>query len=148
MRKVWAAIGLTLAFTGLALTSLAGPAVATQPQSATLVVMRTGDLVEIGWYANFPGFSDGGAVWTSDFGAFGGGQSPVFAGLLKTSEIGARGTFQTNWQVLDNMGTFGGTCELSGGTDSYQGLHGTGSWTFHEQGGTRFYTCVAAVHFD
>jgi opacity protein-like surface antigen len=148
MRKVWAASALTLAVTALALTSLVGSAAATPPQSATLVVMRNGNLEEIGWYASFPGFSDGGSVWTSDFRAFGGGKSPVFAGLLKSTEIGARGTFQTNWQVLDNMGTFSGTCELSGGTDSYKGLHGTGSWTFHEQGGTRFYTCAAAVHFD
>jgi opacity protein-like surface antigen len=147
MRKIWAVLALPLAVTGLAVTLLAASAAATQPQTATLVVMRNADLEEIGWNATFPGFTDSGS-WTSDFRAFGGGKSPVFAGLLKTTESGVRGTFQTNWQVLDSKGGFSGTCDLSGGTDAYDHMHGAGGWTYREQGGTRFYTCVAAVHWD
>jgi opacity protein-like surface antigen len=147
MRKVRAVLALSLALTGLAVTLLVGSAAATQPQSATLVVMRNGDLEEIGWYGDFPGFSDGGS-WTSDFRAFGGGRSPVFAGLLKTTEFGSRGTFRTNWQVLADKSAFSGTCDLQGGSGAYDRLNGTGSWTFREQGGTRFYTCVAAVHWN
>jgi hypothetical protein len=147
MRKVSAACALALAVTGFGVTLLVGSAAATTPQSATLVVMRTGDLEEIGWYATFPGFSDAGS-WTSDFAAFGGGKSPAFAGLLKTTETGAQGTFETSWQVLDSKGTFSGTCDLRGTTGAYDGLHGTGSWTFREQNEIRFYTCVAGVHWD
>jgi hypothetical protein len=135
-----------LVVAGVLFALTVGPAAATTPQTATLVVMRTGDLQEIGWYATFPDFADAGS-WTSDFAAFGGGMSPVFAGLLKTTETGAQGGFRTNWQVLDN-GTFSGTCDLSGDAGAYDRLHGTGSWTFREQGGVRFYTCVAAVHWD
>jgi hypothetical protein len=143
MRKT-PVVALASLLVGLAL--LVGHAGATTPQTATLVVMRTGDLAEIGWNATFPEFTDSGS-WTSDFAAFGGGMSPVFAGLLKTTETGTHGNFATNWQVLDN-GVFDGTCQVSGLTGQYVGLHGAGSWTFREHDGTRFYTCVTAVHWD
>jgi hypothetical protein len=138
---------LVLAGAVSSLVVATGLARATPPATATIELMRNQDLEEIGWNGSFPGFSDAGS-WTSNFRAFGGGNSPVFAGLIKTTETGAHGTFQTSFQVLDSKGTFSGTCQISGGTGDYAHLQGTGPWSFREQGDTRVYTCVVQAHWD
>jgi len=133
-----------------------GSASATPSATATIVLMRNGDLNEIGWYGDFPAFSsvpafsDAGARWTSDHRAFGGGKSSVFAGLIKTTEYSdqGHGSFQTDFQLLDAKGTFSGNCQVTGKTGDYARLHGTGSWTYFEEGGIRHYKCTARVHWD
>jgi hypothetical protein len=131
----------------VSLIGAVGPVGATPSDTATLVLMRNPDLEEIGWYADFPGFHDVGS-WTSDFRAFGGGKSPVFAGLIKTTQSGGHGSFHTSFQVLEIGDSFGGSCQISGGTGDYAGIHGSGSWRFDAEGDVRFYRCTAAVHWD
>jgi len=58
------------------------------------------------------------------------------------------GTFQTDFQLLDAKGTFSGNCQVTGKTGDYARLHGTGSWTYFEEGGIRHYKCTARVHWD
>jgi hypothetical protein len=146
MRKLKA---LLLAAALLALAAvLAAPVGASPSATETIVLMRNGDLNEVGWSAS-GAFGDSGS-WTTDFLEIGGGQSPTAAGMLKTTETGANGTFEMIFQLTGIPTVFGGTWQITDGTGAYADLHGKGTWIHSTDPvtGNSIFTCTGTVHFD
>ena len=143
LRLAFAALGLLSA-----LVVLAAPVGASVSASETILLKRDANRVEIGWSAS-GAFTDAGS-WTSDFAAFGGGPSPVFAGTIKTTETSTSGSFQMKFQIHGDGGKdFNGTWTISSGTGAYANLEGGGTWTHVDlPNGDGLFTCIGQVHFD
>ena len=140
---------LLLATALLALAAvLAAPVGATPSSTETIVLMRNGDLNEVGWSAS-GAFADSGS-WTTNFLEIGGGRSPTAAGMLKTTETGANGTFEMIFQLTGIPTVFGGTWQITDGTGAYTDLHGNGTWIHSTDAvtGNGIFTCTGTVHFD
>ena len=126
----------------------ATPTRATVSTSQTILLERNANRAEIGWSASGT-FVDAGS-WTTDFAAFGGGRSPVFAGTVKTTETSAYGSFQMLFQIHGDGGKdFAGTWQITNGTGSYAGLKGGGTWTHTDlANGDGLFTCTGQVHVN
>ena len=127
---------------------LATSAGATAGASETILLKRDANRAEIGWSAA-GAFTDAGS-WTTDFVAFGGGPSHVFAGTVKTTEAGAQGSFQINFQIHGDGGKdFSGTWQIAKGTGAYANLSGGGTWTHADlPNGDGLFTCTGQVRLD
>src|SRR5689334_17501702 len=94
----------------------AAPVGATPPSNDVLIVLtqRAADFAPIEWHAG--GLVSDSGTWERGLVRFQGGRSSVFAGTIQTTETGALGSFQMNFQGLGNALTFSGTWQISRGT--------------------------------
>ncbi len=103
---------------------------ATPSDNVTFFLTQHEDFGTIAWDAH--GALEDSGTWDKGLVTFSGGKSPVFAGMIKTTETNTAGTgsFRMNFQGLgyNANGSFSGTWQISRGTGIYAGLHGAGTW--------------------
>jgi len=103
---------------------------ATPSTSVSFFLTQHDDFGTIAWQAH--GAIEDAGTWATGRVTFSGGKSPVFAGMIETAETNTAqtGSFRMNFHGLgyNATGAFSGTWEISRGTGTYKGIHGTGTW--------------------
>lgn len=140
-------------------TSLMGAvaASAAPPSAVSFFLTQHDDYATIDWAAH--GALEDAGTWDKGRVTFSGGKSPVFAGMIETTETNnaKSGSFRMNFQGLgyNATGAFSGTWQISHGTGIYAGLHGTGTWYEvdipdpNNPGHLLFtFPCQGTVHFN